>query len=1085
MNKRISHCFTSFIEMLLLAALLATPAAAAEVPTPETITLTLEAPKHQLNPVEDGLTAIQAEGCSMDGQPGQPVLPHKMVDVALPPDVNWESLTVSVLDAQIRILPGSYKLRIAKPYLSCGGTPMGSTTTSISSPFMESIPIVKIAATGQMRKWRVARLDFTPFQYDPESGQIRVVERVSVALQFTRLNQSLSQVALADTVMDDVAAQQFANYADTQDWYPSPSQPESNLLWDYVIITTNAILAGSQELNTFANFKRSQGHNVWFITETQFNTVNGPPPNERADKVRAWLSTYYQEYGFKYILLIGDPDPAHTGATSLPMKMVWPRKGAPPNEEENNPTDYYFADLTGNWDKDNDQFFGEYNDDYIGVTGGVDLFPEVYVGRIPFYGSFTDLDHILLKTIAYQSEKDISWRKSALLPMSFIGPGFDGGMLGEHMINEFLNLAGYSHYRLYQQGTVKPACGNDSIYYSEEELIAGDRVRDLWAANDYGIVAWWAHGNSQGAGVGYGDDTTCGEGFMFWSSQTAYLDDAHPAFAYQSGCSMAYPEDPINLSYSILKQGGIGSVGATRGSFNGPDVNGDFNHSDGNGGIGFMFYRRLVNGYSAGEALYLAKFISASYLAGDTGLMNLFNFNLYGDPEVRITDSSPSGNGYLSIPAAAFQPATNGYDYQNHGRYLINYTAGTGTSTFLASVELPQGAIVKSVTFQWYDGSLDKDGTARLLLTPRDGNGYTMAETNTFAEGGYGSSKVDSIGYATVDNLNYSYWVEWELPNGSQTVWGTNVLIEYTPPPKASQGYLSIPAAAFRPFKSGYVFGNAGVWIATYTGNDDGRGWYLAPVDLPQGATVTRMTFYYFDNYVGKYVLARMQRSNLAGGYSQMAYADSSLTDTGYGSSYDTTISNPVVDNSAFSYWVIVDEPIWLDESHDASPVGVLIQYTNPTKQQPLRYSLSSAAFTPFADEYQYQSHGRYLIHQGPGSDRAHYEAPVYLPQGAEVTKMTFWFNDDSTSANGYAHLCRTDRTGNYSCMADVDSFYAGGYAQRSTVPVYDTTINNVKYSYWVYWDLPVSTGTGNDVWGNGVTIDYTVPMIYLPFMVR
>lgn len=98
---------------------------------------------------------------------------------------------------------------------------------------------------------------------------------------------------------------------------------------------------------------------------------------------------------------------------------------------------------------------------------------------------------------------------------------------------------------------------------------------------------------------------------------------------------------------------------------------------------------------------------------------------------------------------------------------------------------------------------------------------------------------------------------------------------------------------------------------------------------------------------------------------------------------------------------------------------------------------------------------------------------------------MTFWFNDDSTSANGYAHLCRTDRTGNYSCIADIDSYYAGGYNQRYAVPLYNTIINNAKYSYWVYWDLPVSTGTGNNVWGTGVTFDFVMPLIYLPLVVR
>ena len=561
MNTRIARCFTNILKMLLLAALIATPAAAAEIPTPASIVLTLEAPEYQLNQLEGGFTLIRAQDCSSDGLPGEPVLPHKMVDVALPPDVSFESLTVSIGETKVTLLPGTYTLPTAGPHLACDGTPVSFTSTPDASEISESIPIVSIAAAGQLRKWHVVRLDFTPFQYDPERGQISVVERVNVTLQFTRIDQAVSQTTLADSVMDDVAAQQFVNYAEAKAWYPSPNQPKSVLLYDYVIITTNAIMAGSNELQNFANFKRSQGRNLWFITETQFNTVTGPPPDDRADRVRTWLSTYYQEYGFKYILLIGDPDTTHTGSTSLPMKMMWPLIGL--GGEESNPTDYYFADLTGDWDKDGDQYYGEWNDDYW-TSGGVDLFPEVYVGRIPFYGNFDDLDSILRKTIDYQSEADISWRKSALLPMSFMAEDADGAIYAEHMYDEFLSQAGYSRWRMYQQGTVRPACGNDSIYPSDEELVAGDAVTNRWAANDYGIVTWWAHGNTQVAGVGYGDDTTCGEGFLMISDQTTALDDDHPAFAYQSGCAMAYPEDTNNLSYAILKQGGIGSVGAAR-----------------------------------------------------------------------------------------------------------------------------------------------------------------------------------------------------------------------------------------------------------------------------------------------------------------------------------------------------------------------------------------------------------------------------------------------------------------------------------------------------------------------------------------
>lgn len=71
------------------------------------------------------------------------------------------------------------------------------------------------------------------------------------------------------------------------------------------------------------------------------------------------------------------------------MLMCWPRY--PESEYRNSPTDYFYADLTGNWDSDGDGYYGEHADD-----AGVDFYPEVFVGRIPVYDEdYTTLDNIL------------------------------------------------------------------------------------------------------------------------------------------------------------------------------------------------------------------------------------------------------------------------------------------------------------------------------------------------------------------------------------------------------------------------------------------------------------------------------------------------------------------------------------------------------------------------------------------------------------------------------------------------------------------------------------------------------------------
>jgi hypothetical protein len=203
----------------------------------------------------------------------------------------------------------------------------------------------------------------------------------------------------------------------------------------------------------------------------------------------------------------------------------------------------------------------------------------------------------------------------------------------------------------------------------------------------------------------------------------------------------------------------------------------------------------------------------------------------------------------------------------------------------------------------------------------------------------------------------------------------------------------------------------------------------------------------------------------------EMAYATTRVGGAGDGSSHDDTIAYATIDNAKYGYWALFHLP----PAADARAYNIVLEYIPPTATTG-RLSIPAAAFVPFSDNYQYENLGRRLTYLG-GPARAHFEAPVHLPQGAQVTKVTFHFNDDSTAANGYARLCRTDLAGNYLDMAYIDSYYAWGYAGRSDTSIESPVVDNSQYAYWVYWDLPISTGTGNNVWGCGVVIEYDAPV--------
>ena len=140
------------------------------------------------------------------------------------------------------------------------------------------------------------------------------------------------------------------------------------LKYEYVIITTNAIVENSERLDNFIYLKELYGHNVKVVTEDDFDGLTGQAPNGRAEKIRQWLIDNDPVYDIDYVLLIGDPDPDDPTNPSdlvgdIPMKYCWPNyfswKCWDKWAYRGSPTDFFYADLTGNWDLDGDGFFGE------------------------------------------------------------------------------------------------------------------------------------------------------------------------------------------------------------------------------------------------------------------------------------------------------------------------------------------------------------------------------------------------------------------------------------------------------------------------------------------------------------------------------------------------------------------------------------------------------------------------------------------------------------------------------------------------------------------------------------------------------
>jgi hypothetical protein len=108
------------------------------------------------------------------------------------------------------------------------------------------------------------------------------------------------------------------------------------------------------------------------------------------------------------------------------------------------------------------------------------------------------------------------------------------------------------------------------------------------------------------------------------------------------------------------------------------------------------------------------------------------------------------------------------------------------------------------------------------------------------------------------------------------------------------------------------------------------------------------------------------------------------------------------------------------------------------------------------------------------GATYRHFFAPVHLPQGAQVTSVVVYYEDDST---GYISV-ELERRNMYSLtvqeMADWDTTGdVSGLRNYKIQPILYWTINNEGYVYFVYLYF---SDTGSDLTIYGIKINYNAP---------
>jgi hypothetical protein len=587
--------------------------------------------------------------------PAQPALPHRLLTVALHPDADLRTLKITLKRGPVASLPGSYRLAPNPPFrFRVRGKALkswGRAEAVVGGRDVAAYGAAPFPARELTRAWLsnyrgqpLLTLRYRPLRYRHDSGELLLTRQLRATLSYRLVSSAPANLRArggkrqADTQLATRLAR-VANAPQARGWY---AKANSTAPLGYAIIIPDALRKASSKLDAFIAHKQALGFKVFVSSDAELAQVQIGKDDGDPQRIRGWLQQRYKALNLAYALLIGNPTSSSPGAPMMLAHTVENHSSI----NEITPTDHYYAELTGTWDKDGDGKVAEYPQD--GGEGGMDFEPELLVGRVPVYDdNVAVLDDILAKTIRYEQAKgDLAWRGRVLQPaaMLFLENQYgqsryarqDGADQADAVYKQVIAPAGWGHTSLYERD------GQDPSKLPSDGPLDTETVVKEWNRG-YGIVNLFGHGSAHGIyrllWTEDNGDKVPGWGELAEPSFLSYgdimrLTNERPAVVFHMSCSNGTPERPDNLAYGLLRHGAVATAAASRVAIV-PDI------ASGPLAIGMSrdFVRELIAGKTTGEALFAAKAAVLEY-PSQIGWYTMLQYNLYGDPSLRIARCS-------------------------------------------------------------------------------------------------------------------------------------------------------------------------------------------------------------------------------------------------------------------------------------------------------------------------------------------------------------------------------------------------------------------------------------------------------------
>lgn len=332
---------------------------------------------------KDNFVIVNFENTLQSGYLGEPMLPYKAVQILLEPgaeayDVVFEYNNLVTLKSNLQLYPKQSVKPVSSGHLPANFTKNEEVYKSNEYPIKSHGKLT----TQLYRGHSIANVAFTPIKYNPSENKISYYSSVTVTIKYKKSKSYSNNIEMIKPTADIKSIVDNPEMIKLYDNYYQKSYDKSNDNYDILIISAPEYEDGFEEIAD-AYLKYGLISEFKSVNEiySEYEGVDNP------EKIRNFIIDEYKDNSIEYVVLGGDVDvvPFRGFYCSVESSM--------PMVDDNIPSDLYYSSLDGNWNDNNNNYWGEIDED--------DLYPEVSVGRMPFSNSkeFNAMKH---KTLMYQ-----------------------------------------------------------------------------------------------------------------------------------------------------------------------------------------------------------------------------------------------------------------------------------------------------------------------------------------------------------------------------------------------------------------------------------------------------------------------------------------------------------------------------------------------------------------------------------------------------------------------------------------------------------------------------------------------------------